>query len=169
MLTLPNILSILRIPLALAFLQDNLLYRVIALILAMATDALDGYLARKYRLTTPLGTVLDPLMDKFFVFFVLGIFISENKLNSWEAMAMLCRDFSVIIFVFYLTWKGNLSKYQPRAIYCGKVTTFMQFTVLLGLCFHITFPPFIFISFIVIGLFALVELYLERGKLRVEG
>jgi phosphatidylglycerophosphate synthase len=169
MLNVPNLLSLSRIPLALVFLQDNLFFRAAALILAMLSDCLDGYLARKHRLVTPLGTSLDPLMDKFFVFFVLGILFKEGRLCSWEAIAMLCRDFSVIIFGCYLAWKGTLRAYQVRAIWSGKVTTFMQFTVLLGLTCRMAFPPIVFISFIIIGLLALVELYLQRTKTKVEG
>jgi CDP-diacylglycerol---glycerol-3-phosphate 3-phosphatidyltransferase len=163
MITLPNCLSILRLPLALAFLQENVAYRILAIVLAMVSDWLDGYFARKYSLSSRLGTLLDPLMDKFFVFFVLEILINENRLTLLQAATMICRDFSVILFGFYLTWKGNLGKYQFRAIWCGKVTTFMQFTVLLGLTFRVAFPPWIFAIFIVLGLLALIELYTTRG------
>jgi len=169
MFTLPNLITLLRFPLALAFLQDNPVWRGLALLLAMLTDGLDGYCARRYGKISRVGTFLDPLADKFFVFFVLGILLSENKIGSWEAMTMLCRDFSVILFGFYLAWKGTLAAYQFRAIWCGKIATALQFAVLLGLAFHANIPAFVYISFIFLGLFALIELYLERTKLKVEG
>lgn len=168
MLTVPNMITLFRIPLALAFLHDSILWRVIALLLAMLSDGLDGYFARRLKKTSRIGTFLDPFSDKFFVFFVLTIFINENRISVEEAATMLCRDFSVILFGFYLAWKGTLGEYQFRAIWCGKITTAMQFIVLLGLSFQIIFPPFVYFVFIVIGLCALSELYLERTKLKIE-
>src|ERR1700761_9544100 len=102
MLTIPNLISLLRLPLALVFLQDNVFFRALALLLAMASDALDGYVARRYKETSRLGSVLDPLMDKFFVFFIMGVFYFEHRLSLWEAGTMLCRDISVILFGCYL-------------------------------------------------------------------
>lgn len=168
MLTLPNLITLLRFPLALAFLQDNPYYRAIALLLAMLSDGLDGYLARRYGNISRFGTFIDPVADKLFVLFVLGIFLNENRLFPWEAATMLCRDISVVIFGVYLTCKGTLGQYQFRAILCGKLMTALQFTVLFGLIFHLDFPPFVYFLFVIIGLSALVELYLERSKLKVE-
>lgn len=164
--TLPNLISLLRIPLALAFLQEQPLVRAGAILLAMLSDGLDGYFARRYSKSSRFGTLLDPVTDKFFVFVVLGILISEHRLSPIEAMAMLCRDFSVIVFGFYLALNGKLSSYKFRAIWCGKVTTVMQLIVLLGLTFHIIFPSFVFASFILLGLLALAELYLEKSYLK---
>ena len=45
----------------------------------MATDSLDGYLARKYHKTSQFGAFLDPLMDKFFVFFAVSITRKESE------------------------------------------------------------------------------------------
>ena len=89
-------------------------------------------------------------------------------LLPWQAATMLCRDFSVLLFGLYLIYKGTLGQYQFRAIICGKLMTALQFTVLLGLVFHLQIPSFVYFLFILIGLSALVELYLERSKLKVE-
>lgn len=169
MFTIPNLITLLRFPLAFVFLQENPYYRAIGILLAMASDGFDGYIARRFKMISRFGTFIDPLADKFFVLFALGTFINEGSLQLWEAATMLCRDFSVVIFGFYLGLKGTLSQYQFRAILCGKIMTALQFVVLFGLIFQTQFPPFIFILFIVIGLSALVELYLSRSKLRVEG
>lgn len=168
MLTLPNIITLLRFPLALAFLQDNTFYRALAIVLAMLSDGLDGYIARRYGKISRFGTFIDPVADKLFVLLALGVLLSEKRLLPWEAATMLCRDFSVLIFGGYLAFKGNLGKYQFRAIWCGKLMTALQFFVLFGLVFHLSFPPFVYFLFIIIGMAALVELYLERTKLKVE-
>src|ERR1700722_284961 len=116
MLSLSNGLSFLRAPLALLFLVDSITWRVTAIILAMITDSIDGYLARRYRSASQFGAILDPAMDKFFVFFGLGVLLMENRLELWQAGAMLSRDFFLCVFAIYLSLKGNLQAYQYRAI-----------------------------------------------------
>lgn len=164
--TIPNMISLARLPLALFFLQNHPLYRAIAILLAMLSDGLDGYLARRYRSTSTIGSLLDPLMDKFFVLFCLGVFINEDKLTLWEAAAFICRDFSVLFFGITLALKGYLSTYQFRSIWCGKVTTFLQFSTLFALTLDVAIPSFAYAVFIALGLFALAELYLSgiRGS-----
>lgn len=140
---------------------------MIALVIAMFSDAIDGFLARRYGAVSRAGTFIDPCADKFFVFFILAVFLQEDKLLPWEAITMLCRDISVIIFGIYLACKGTLGQYQFRAIFCGKLMTALQFVVLIGLTSGITFPPFVYFIFISIGFCALIELYIERKKLKV--
>lgn len=157
--TFSNFLSLLRGPLALLFILDSPFYRSLAIILAMATDSLDGYLARKYRKTSQIGAFLDPLMDKFFVFFAVSMFILEGHLRLWEALALISRDFAVLIFGLYLALRGTWSNFQFRSIWSGKITTTLQFFVLLGLTFHLVMPVYIFWCFIILGILALFELY----------
>lgn len=164
MLTLPNFITILRFPLALAFLQENPFYRALAIVLAMLSDGLDGYIARRYGKISRFGTLLDPLADKTFVIIALGTLLLEKRILPWEAVTMLCRDLSIVIFGTYLALKGALAKYQFRAIWCGKLMTALQFIVLLGLVLHFTFPPAIYVLFIIIGFSALIELYFERTR-----
>lgn len=166
MFTIPNFLSILRIPLAFLFLKQEITWRLTALILAMLTDFLDGYLARRNQWQSRLGTLLDPLTDKFFVFMVLFTLIDENRLSFWEAGAMLCRDLSVIVFGVYLALRGYLARYQFRAIWCGKVTTTLQFLVLLALTLGYEVSVMIYGSFIFLGILALAELYLSPHEIK---
>lgn len=158
-LTVPNVISLLRIPLALVFLQANPYYRALAIVLAMVSDGLDGYFARRFQQSSRLGAVLDPITDKFFVAFVLGTFIFEGKLAPWQTMTFLSRDFAIVLFGFYLTLRGTLISYQVRAIWFGKITTTLQFVVLLALTFQFAIPAYFFALFIALGVMALGELY----------
>lgn len=164
-LTFSNIISLLRGPLAFLFLVDNPVYRSLAIVLAMLTDSLDGYLARRYQTTSRLGAILDPLMDKFFVCFITVILLYENRLLPWQALTLLSRDFAVLLFGLYIALKGSWSKFEFRSIWCGKITTTLQFFVLLALTFHFTIPFYVFIIFIVLGFLALGELYLIEQKI----
>ncbi len=158
MLNLYNVLSLSRAGFALAFLQENVAVRVIAIFLAMASDFLDGFIARKQGTTTQFGAILDPIMDKFFVFFAGGVLYIEGALAGWELLSLLSRDFSLCLFGLYLgcvrKWKG----YECKAIWWGKVTTAAQFFVLIGLSIHFVFPTAIYLLFILMAAFAFVEL-----------
>lgn len=155
-----------RLPLAFVFLQENPFFRALAIFLALATDGLDGFFARRYSLVNRVGTVLDPLMDKFFVFFVLSVLIRENRLSFEEAGFLICRDFSVIFYGLYLALRGRLMNYRFRAIWCGKITTVLQLTVLLGLTFQIAIPSYLFGVFALLGILALAELYQTDRAMR---
>lgn len=162
MLTIPNTLSLTRIPLAFLFLDTNPIIRIIAIVLAMITDGLDGYLARRNKWTSNLGKILDPLTDKFFVFFTLGILLKEQQIEVWQILTMLSRDLAIAIYGIYLLLTGKMSRQHLGAIWCGKVTTVLQLFVLAGLTLHYHIPNFIFQAFIVLGVLALIELYLKK-------
>lgn len=162
MITLPNFLSFLRIPLAFFFLFHDPFLRAIALLAAMATDFLDGYLARRYQMGSKIGTLLDPFADKFFVLFGLAIFYQEHSILLWEAFSMLSRDVSVIFFALYLLFSGRISTYKIRAIWSGKIATTFQLIVLSGLVMNIPIPQAVYLLFLPLGALALGELYMLR-------
>lgn len=74
-------------------------------IIAAATDFLDGYIARKYGMITPLGRVLDPLVDKVlvcgaFVLLAGSGFVDEQGRNvtevkAWMAVVIVVRELLV--------------------------------------------------------------------------
>jgi CDP-diacylglycerol---glycerol-3-phosphate 3-phosphatidyltransferase len=158
MITLSNGLSIIRIPLALLFLWHNIYVRIIAIVLAMFTDSIDGYFARKYKSASKFGAFLDPAMDKFFVYFILSIFLYENQIYLWQAFAMISRDFALLIFALFLTVTKKISTYEVKAIRWGKVTTAMQFCILIGLTLNLNFSWYIYALFVLLGFLAFIEL-----------
>lgn len=166
MLSLSNGLSFLRAPLAFLFLSENVYLRLSAIILAMITDSIDGYLARKFHSVTSFGAVLDPLMDKFFVFFVLVVFFSEGKLGPYETASMLSRDFFICLFGLYLAFTGNWRVYSCHAVRSGKITTALQFIVLIGLTLGYHFSSYLFGMFVFLGLLAFWELLSELNTLK---
>lgn len=158
MFSLSNGLSLLRAPLALFFLSSNTTLRLVAIILAMFTDALDGFLARKRRSATQFGAVLDPAMDKLFVFIALTVLLQEHRCQVWEALAMVSRDLFLCVFGIYLKLSGKWHAYQFRSIRWGKASTAFQFIILIALTLNLHIPPFIFSIFILFGLLAFIEL-----------
>jgi CDP-diacylglycerol--glycerol-3-phosphate 3-phosphatidyltransferase len=162
MFTASNSLSFVRAPLALLFLQESHTLRILAVILAMITDSIDGYLARRNQSTSKLGAILDPAMDKFFVYFALTVLFFEGKLALWEMMAMLSRDFFLCLYTLLIVMKGHWNTLIFQAIRWGKVATALQFIVLIGLLLDFQIPWYVFGSFVAMGWFAFLELFQRR-------
>ena len=110
-MNLPNSLTILRIffvPLLVAALvQENLVFSLagytvtkewLALaifLVAAATDSLDGYLARRWRQVTTIGTLLDPIADKLLISAALISLVQVRVLPGWMAILIVGREFAV--------------------------------------------------------------------------
>ncbi len=110
-MNVPNLLTLIRIflvPLVVAALvQQNLELRVgklliandlfaLALFLAAAvTDLLDGYLARRWKQVTTVGTLLDPVADKLLISAVLISLVEIRLLPGWLVILIIGREFAV--------------------------------------------------------------------------
>lgn len=147
-----------RAPLALLFIIENATLRTVVLILAMLSDCIDGYLARRYHFTSRFGAVLDPLMDKFFVYVVLTVLLFEGQILPWQVATMLSRDFFLFLFLSYLGISGTWRNLEIKAIRWGKVTTAAQFCVLIAIVLQISFPPELYYLFVLFGCLAFIEL-----------
>ena len=110
-MNIPNALTILRIffvPLLVAALvQDKSLLGVmpfavtnewVALaifLVAAGTDLLDGYLARRWKQVTTVGTLLDPIADKLLISAALISLVQVRVLPAWMAILIIGREFAV--------------------------------------------------------------------------
>ncbi len=159
MITISNSLSFIRAPLAFLFLIENPSIRILAILLAMITDSIDGYLARRSRSVSRFGTILDPAMDKFFVYFAMSALFLEGKMAPWEMAAMLSRDFFLCLYGFLLIAMGRWKTIVFRSIRWGKITTALQFLILMGLVWGVEIPWYLFGAFILMGWMAFLELF----------
>ncbi|PYI50436.1 CDP-diacylglycerol--glycerol-3-phosphate 3-phosphatidyltransferase [Paenibacillus flagellatus] len=73
----------------------NQIVAALIFIVAASTDSLDGYIARKHKLITNLGKLLDPLADKLLVTAVLVSLVDMGKLDAWIAIVIISREFAV--------------------------------------------------------------------------
>ena len=159
MITVSNGLSLVRAPLAFLFCQGSPSLRVIAVLLAMITDSMDGYLARRNKSVSQLGAVLDPAMDKFFVYFALTALFFEGKIAILEIVAMLSRDLFLCLYGLIMTVTGRWNTVVFRAIRWGKITTALQFFALISLIIGFSLPWPVFALFAIMGWLAFLELF----------
>jgi phosphatidylglycerophosphate synthase len=162
MFTLSNSLSLCRAPLALLFLYESPLLRVCAVILAMVTDTIDGYVARRTKTVSRIGVVLDPLMDKFFVYFALTVLFLEGRLLLWEVGALASRDFALLAYGAIIWMTGRWKTIVFQAIQWGKVATALQFVVLIGLAAQFAFPWYVYAALFCAGGLSFRELMLLK-------
>jgi CDP-diacylglycerol--glycerol-3-phosphate 3-phosphatidyltransferase len=100
-MNIPNALTILRIffvPLLVAaMVQENTneWLALAILLLAAGTDLLDGYLARRWKQVTTIGTLLDPIADKLLISAALISLVQVRVLPGWMAILIISREFAV--------------------------------------------------------------------------
>lgn len=73
----------------------NQVFALLLFIIAASTDGLDGYIARKHKIVTNLGKLLDPLADKLLMAAVLIALVEMEKLGAWAAIIIISREWAV--------------------------------------------------------------------------
>ena len=91
----------------------------IIFIVAAFTDFLDGYIARKYKLVTDLGKMLDAIADKVLVNSVLICFAANNIISPFITVIIIFRDTIVDAIKMQAAAKGKVI----AAITTGKIKT----------------------------------------------
>jgi cardiolipin synthase len=131
---IPNLVTFSRIVLTIPVVW--LLYRgdywpaLVLLAVAGLTDALDGYLVRRYGWHTELGRWLDPAADKILM---LGIYLAvtlSGLLPIWLLLLVVGRDLWLSLgSLAYRRWVGVL---QVEPLLISKVNTFFQIMLVLS-------------------------------------
>lgn len=91
---------------------------------AMATDWLDGKIARRRGTTSRLGSLLDPIADKILVLAALVMLIEEGIAPAWMVAAIVAREFLVSGLRLAALERGIVM----RARDLGKLKTWAQAT-----------------------------------------
>jgi CDP-diacylglycerol--glycerol-3-phosphate 3-phosphatidyltransferase len=90
---------------------------------AAATDFVDGYLARRWDLTTKLGSFLDTTADKLLVTGVLIALVAVERASPWIAVIIVGRELVILGLRGVIAAEGTVM--QPS--YLGKLKTTIQF------------------------------------------
>lgn len=131
---LPNAITIARIPLAVVFFillllagtfgADDIVLRWMAaglFVLAISTDWIDGYLARRYDIVSDFGKLWDPIADKLLTgagFIGLAIL---GEVPWWIIIVILVREWAITIHRFTL-----VHEHVVAAAWMGKIKTVVQ-------------------------------------------
>jgi len=135
----------------------NQIIACLIFIIAAWTDSLDGYIARKHKLVSNLGKLLDPLADKLLVATVLISLVEMDKLTALVAIIIISREFAVTA----LRQVALLEGVVIPASKWGKWKTATQITAIIALL--INNFPFFFIGFrfdiVATWLMAIITIY----------
>lgn len=112
-------------------LEMKFLYSVIIFIIASITDFFDGYIARKYNLTTDFGKLMDPLADKILVFSCLICFVEMKLATSIPLIIMISREF-LVSGIRLISASNNK---VISANFFGKLKTFLQMIFIILILF----------------------------------
>jgi cardiolipin synthase (CMP-forming) len=154
-LTVPNLITLFRIILVPCFFTALVSYesgkegyRWLAfwlLLLAAASDALDGFLARVLKQQSQLGRILDPIADKLLILsgFLGLLYVEMLPLHPplWVTVIVVFRDMVLLLglFVFFLISRHLPA--QPNLL--GKMTTVMQMITLISVLLQWAVSPWV--------------------------
>lgn len=156
---LPNILTLLRIgaiPVLVWLMRDPSarasFVTFTVYLLASLTDFLDGYLARRYALITPLGKLLDPLADKLLVVSALIMLAMVDRrpgIPDWLLVIIVGRELAVTGLRSIAATDGIVLAAERS----GKIKMILQTIGIHALILHYTYFG---VSFYLIGMVTLV-------------
>jgi len=133
-MTVPNLITTIRIILAPVFIiyliNDQFLSALVVFVLCVASDGLDGLVARLFNQKSTLGTYLDPLADKILLVSAFITLSVRGYLPAWLTVMVIARDVMIMLGIFFLFFNRMEFKLKPSVI--SKLTTCLQFLAVLS-------------------------------------
>ena len=140
-MNIPNTLSLFRIcavpVLIWLILNGQMEWAFWLFFIASLTDALDGFIAKRFSMHTQLGAYLDPLADKlllvsgFIILSVIGI------MPLWITLLVVTRD--ILIIGGALVYQSMTGSLQMRPLWISKLNTTMQLSLLMVVLLSTTY------------------------------
>jgi|UniRef100_A0A7C3UZM5 cardiolipin synthase len=166
--TIPNFLTLSRLfllPLILFFLATQQIYSALILMfISWVSDALDGYLARRLNQVTPVGKILDHLVDKIWVSSVFVVLVMTKRLPLSIALAVIIRDLLIVLGGSILVRRGVI----PYSNIFGKITGFLFALLILTYALGIKplTQPVFFLTwfFLVVSFLSYIPFFLKGSK-----
>lgn len=128
-LNLPNAITMSRLILAVILFalidyQGYWITGAVVFVIAAATDALDGFIARRYGMVTVLGRILDPFVDKFIICgaFIFLLAKPAAGINAWMVIIVVGREMFVTSLRGFLEQQGK----DFSAAWSGKIKMALQ-------------------------------------------
>ena len=128
-LNVPNCITLARLVLAVVLFAmisfgSSWIAAAVMFVVAAATDALDGFIARRYCLVTTLGRILDPFADKIIICgaFLFLVAQPESGVNAWMALIVFGREMFITSLRAFLEQHGR----DFSAVWSGKIKMILQ-------------------------------------------
>ena len=130
---IPNLLTLARIaavPVLILFLYEGRYGAALTVfVLAGITDGLDGWIAKRFKCVTRLGSILDPLADKILIVSTYVMLVLAGDLPFWLILLIGFRDLGIIACVLVLNTLNVHVQMQPSLL--SKVNTFLQISLVI--------------------------------------
>jgi cardiolipin synthase len=127
-MTIPNAITILRIllvpPFVIVLLRGQYGSALGIFALAAISDAVDGYIARRYLQKSRIGAFLDPLADKLLAGTAFILLAVRHIIPDWLAVIVVSREFVILFGLFLLTVVHAPIQIAPSRM--GKLNTAFQ-------------------------------------------
>lgn len=124
-LTLPNVLSVLRlfgVPVFLwAILTERDVLALVVLMVSGITDYADGKIARRFGMESRIGAFLDPIADRLYIVTTLAGLTWRGIVPLWFVIALLAREVVMAAMLLYLRTRGQTGL---PVHFVGKAATF---------------------------------------------
>ncbi len=155
-LTIPNLLSVFRLILAGVFAviywnadsQSDYYYAIGVLALSGLTDFADGKIARHFHMISELGKVLDPIADKLTQAVVAFCLCRHYQFMKLLLLILVIKEVGQGIYGLYAVKQAG---YNDGAMWCGKVTTFYLYAMMVLLLLVPGIPSILSNVLILIG------------------
>jgi cardiolipin synthase len=117
-----------------------------AMILSAVTDLFDGYFARKFQVTSQLGSYADPMTDKVFYLttFPALVYLAARGGQTTHARALLVLAILFLLrdqWVSFLRSLGALHSLSAKANWSGKARTLISFPTICVVYYYLQAPP----------------------------
>lgn len=133
-LTIPNLLSLFRlllIPVYITiYLKENYYLAAGILVISCLTDAVDGWIARRFNMISTLGKLLDPVADKATQFaLTLCLSLDYPVLHPVLLLFVIKESFQLVAGIISF----RQGKMLPGALWAGKICTTVLFVSLIAI------------------------------------
>lgn len=137
LLSIPGFLTLVRVPLALAFplLVNERAAALVILAAAGMSDVLDGWCARRSGRATVAGGIVDPIVDKVFVASVALTLLATGRLSLLATLLLGSRDLVELPLVLWFAFNTRARAdhlVESKANVFGKIVTVLQFATVVA-------------------------------------
>lgn len=127
-MNIPNLLTVGRfclVPFVIVMIvQGQWVFAFLIFVVAGVTDALDGFIAKRFNQRTEFGAYLDPLADKALLISIYVTLASRGVLPVWLAILVVSRDLMIVGAVVVSWLLQHPVKISP--LFISKANTFAQ-------------------------------------------